>query len=93
MDTGAIIALIIVGALAGTAVAAVFGGKKGSTASLLRNTIIGILGALVGGFLFDTLNVNPESGILSEGITLGDFLAAFIGAIIVVFIVDFIGKR
>lgn len=93
MELGQIVGLIILGALAGTAVAAWFSGKgKQSTGNLLRNTIIGVLGALVGGFLFDLAGIDMGEGILSASLTLGQFLTAVVGAIVVSWLVGFIGR-
>jgi uncharacterized membrane protein YeaQ/YmgE (transglycosylase-associated protein family) len=90
-----ILSLIIVGALAGTAAASVMGlrGKRGGGFTYwIRNTIIGIIGALVGAFLLDVLNIgeNETTGILSASISLADLLVAFVGAIIVIFLVGLI---
>ena len=85
MSVGELVALLIVGALAGTAAAAVTGKRKKESGEWLRNTIIGILGAFVGGFIFRALNVNiPES----LSISLGDLIVAFIGAVLVIVLVD-----
>jgi uncharacterized membrane protein YeaQ/YmgE (transglycosylase-associated protein family) len=93
MELGQIIGLIILGALAGTAVAAWFSGKgKKGAGNLIRNTIIGVLGALVGGFLFDLAGINNEEGILSASLSLGQFLTAVVGAIVVSFLVSFISR-
>jgi uncharacterized membrane protein YeaQ/YmgE (transglycosylase-associated protein family) len=90
MDLGQIISLIIVGALAGTAATRVTGDKKkGNT--LLRNTLVGILGALVGGFILHALDISlPDA--LSAGITVADIVVAFVGALIVIFIVRVINR-
>jgi len=94
METSEIIARIIVGALAGAAAASVMGMRGRSKSSMtvwLRNTIIGIIGGLVGGFLLGVLDVDlPE--FLDAAITLADLLIAFIGAIIVIFLVGLIRK-
>jgi uncharacterized membrane protein YeaQ/YmgE (transglycosylase-associated protein family) len=86
MELGEIIALIMVGVLAGTAAASVMG-MRGKGSRLIRNTIIGILGALVGGFLFGLLDISlPE--ILDASITLADAIVAFIGAVLVIFVLN-----
>jgi uncharacterized membrane protein YeaQ/YmgE (transglycosylase-associated protein family) len=84
MEIGEIIALIIVGALAGTAAASMMG-MRGKSSRLIRNTIIGIIGALVGGFLFELLDISlPE--VLDASISLADVIVAFIGAVLVIFV-------
>lgn len=92
MDTGQLISLILVGALAGTAVAALMGKRKQSAQSLLVNTVVGILGALVGGVIFDVLDINAESGILAAEVSLGNLLAAMIGAVVVIIVARAINR-
>ena len=58
---------------------------RGSGRSLTSNIIVGLLGAIVGGFLFTVLGIQtPES--LKAGFTLRyiDIIVAFIGAVIVI---------
>ncbi len=93
MDLGQIIALIIVGALAGTAATTLlgkrFGGKKSN--DLIRNTVVGVLGAVVGGFLFNALDITlPDA--LSKGITVADVVVAFVGAVVVIVAASIIGR-
>lgn len=94
MDLGQIIALVIVGALAGTAATSVLGGRflKGKKSNdLLRNTVIGVLGAVVGGFLFRALDISlPDA--LSKGITVADIVVAFVGAMVVIVAASIIGR-
>jgi uncharacterized membrane protein YeaQ/YmgE (transglycosylase-associated protein family) len=90
MELGQIIALIIIGALAGSAASSLF--KRSKRNNLLVSTIIGVLGAVVGGFLFDAVGINPESGILAASISLGSVVAAFVGAIIVLVVVGLIQR-
>ncbi len=86
MGSQDILALLIIGAMAGTAAAAVLRGQQSTkTSDWVRNTVIGVLGALVGGFLFDILNLNDDlPKILSGTLTPADVLVAFVGAIIVI---------
>ncbi|MBN1965894.1 MAG: GlsB/YeaQ/YmgE family stress response membrane protein [Anaerolineae bacterium] len=92
MDLGEILALIIVGALAGTVAAALMGRRAIKVSgSLVRNTVLGIVGALVGGFVFHALDISlPDS--LQAGITVADVVVAFLGAILVIFVVDIFVK-
>lgn len=84
MEAKDILALLIVGAVAGTAAAAVLRGRGSAGRSdWLRNTVIGVLGALVGGFLFDALDLTLPD-ILSGALTPADVLVAFVGALIVI---------
>ncbi|GIK65044.1 MAG: hypothetical protein BroJett018_28380 [Chloroflexota bacterium] len=86
MESQDILALLIVGAVAGTAAAAILRGQAATKRSdWIRNTVIGVLGALVGGFLFDILNLNDElPKILSGTLTPADVLVAFVGALVVI---------
>ncbi len=86
MESQDILALLIIGALAGTAAASVLRGQASTKRSdWIRNTVIGVLGALVGGFLFDVLNLNDDlPKILSGTLTPADVLVAFVGALIVI---------
>lgn len=87
MDLGTILTYIILGAIAGTAAAAVVERSSRRKGQAVRNTIIGILGAILGNFLFSIFNINLPS-ILSEAqLSLADVLVAFVGAVIVIFIV------
>lgn len=79
-----LITIIIVGLIAGFVANLLIRGRAGFLASLA----FGILGAVVGNFLFAFLGiaVTPE---LAGGITLRyyDLLASFIGALLVLFLV------
>ncbi len=58
---------------------------RGGGRSATSNIVIGLLGAIIGGFLFTVLGIQtPES--LNGGLTLRyiDIIVAFIGAIIVI---------
>ncbi len=77
-----VITWLIIGLIAGFLANIILRGGGRSTTS---NIIIGLLGAIVGGFLFTVLGIQtPES--LNGGITLRyiDIIVAFIGAIIVI---------
>ena len=49
---------------------------KGSSFGLLGNIIVGVVGALLGGFLFSTFGVATGSGLL------GSLIVATIGAVV-----------
>jgi uncharacterized membrane protein YeaQ/YmgE (transglycosylase-associated protein family) len=77
-----VITWLIIGLIAGFLANVIL---RGTGRSMMSNIIIGLLGAIIGGFLFTVLGVQvPES--LSGGLTLRyiDILVAFIGAIIVI---------
>jgi uncharacterized membrane protein YeaQ/YmgE (transglycosylase-associated protein family) len=92
METGEIIALLIVGALAGTAAATLLGERRNrTTTDLIRNTVIGVLGALIGGFLFNALDITMPD-VLKADITLANILVAFVGALILLVVARLVNR-
>jgi uncharacterized membrane protein YeaQ/YmgE (transglycosylase-associated protein family) len=77
---------IIIGGLAGYAAGSLL--RRGSF-GIVGNIIVGIIGALLGGFLFNVLNIN----INLPDVNLGDLVVAFIGAVIVVLLLGLVGRR
>jgi uncharacterized membrane protein YeaQ/YmgE (transglycosylase-associated protein family) len=73
-----LIVWLILGALAGATVSFITNRQR----SLIRNMILGLVGALVGGFLFQALNISIAPG-LAASISFDDFVAAVVGALIV----------
>jgi uncharacterized membrane protein YeaQ/YmgE (transglycosylase-associated protein family) len=73
---------VLIGALAGWLAGKVM---KGKGFGLWGNIGIGILGALVGGFLFKILGI-------SVGATLGRLVMAFVGAVVLLWVVGKIKK-
>lgn len=69
---------LVLGALAGATVSAITGKHR----SFLRNMLLGLVGALVGGFLFQALNISIFPS-LQATISLDDFIAAVLGALLV----------
>jgi uncharacterized membrane protein YeaQ/YmgE (transglycosylase-associated protein family) len=67
-----IIAWIIIGLIAGWLATKILGGRGG----LLRNLAVGLIGAIVGGFLFAKLNVTVAQDFW------GSLITATVGAII-----------
>ena len=94
------IMMILVGALAGTLAARIM---KGDSFGFVINAVLGIAGAIVGGFLFGLLGIEEKagSGIVDVvdkqfGVTLpqdiiGSILAATIGAIIILYVSKILG--
>lgn len=90
--------MILVGALSGTLAARIM---KGDSFGFVVNSMLGIAGAIVGGFLFDKLNINAGSGIVKVvqnqfGVTLpenfiGMLVSATIGAIIILKLTQMVG--
>ena len=58
---------------------------KGRGFGVIGNLIVGVVGAFIGGFVFDSL------GIAAYGL-LGSLIAAFVGALILVWLVGIIKK-
>ncbi len=76
--------IIIVGGLAGWIGSLLF---KGSGSGLIMNIILGILGAIVGGWIFNKLDI-VTSGFL------GSIITAAVGAFVVLWIYSLIlGRR
>jgi len=92
MSTSEIIAFIVMAIVAGTAAVAIIERRSAARRGRwLRNLIVGIIGALVGQFLFKLLDIEPPE-ILQGTITLADILIAFLGAILVLFILGFLRR-
>jgi uncharacterized membrane protein YeaQ/YmgE (transglycosylase-associated protein family) len=92
VEASELVALLIIGALAGSAAASLMGLRKSKKGNWIYNTVIGILGAIVGTLLFDALKWNPPE-ILTHPITAAEVLIAFIGGVIVIIVVSIIGER
>lgn len=58
---------------------------RGHGFGAVGNIVVGIVGALVGGFLFRTLGV-------SAGGTLGSLVTALVGAIVLIFLIQLFKK-
>jgi uncharacterized membrane protein YeaQ/YmgE (transglycosylase-associated protein family) len=82
IETRALLVFVVVGVIAGFIASLLLGGDGG----LLRYLITGIIGAFVGGYLFDALKIDLGIGnkFLSEIVT------ASVGAVIVVLLARFI---
>lgn len=82
MDVSSLIAILIIGAIAGW-----LAGKltKGSGFGLVGNIVVGILGAIVGKFIFDFL------GVYAGGL-LGTIVIATLGAVIFLSVISVIKK-
>ena len=92
------VVMIFVGAVAGTLSARIM---KGESFGFVINSLLGIAGGVVGGFLFDKLNINAGSGIVKViqnqfGVVLpeniiGMMVSATVGAIIILWLTQMIG--
>lgn len=79
-----LLTMLIVGLIAGALASFVLGGTG---LGLIGDLIIGICGAFVGGWIFRRLELNvPVGGIL------GTILVAFVGAVVLLFIIKAITR-
>jgi uncharacterized membrane protein YeaQ/YmgE (transglycosylase-associated protein family) len=85
-----IIWFLIIGAIAGWLAGMVMKGKKGY--GILGNIIVGCIGSLIGGFLFDLFGISLSLGIKYEGLVTS-LITAFIGAIILLLIINWFKKK
>ncbi len=72
---------LVIGAIAGWLGSILF---KGSGSGIFINIILGIVGAVVGGWLFDQLNISMNG-------LLGGIITAAIGAFVVLWVYSLIG--
>lgn len=77
-----IILFLLIGLVAGWLAGKIM---KGKGFGLVGNLIVGVIGALIGGFVFDAL------GIAFAGIV-GSLIAALVGALILLWIIGLIKK-
>lgn len=95
-----ILMMLIVGTLAGTLASRII---KGSDSGLVINALLGIAGAIVGGFIFNLLKLTPGQGItnvLSKnfGVSLpvnfvGMIVSATVGAIVILILARFLRRN
>lgn len=81
VEVGQLIVWVVIGALAGSVVGWLVRGRRRGFGAL-PNLLIGMIGAVVGGFLFDLLNVSVGGLVLT--FTLTDLVAAIIGSLLLV---------
>ena len=79
-----IIVWVIIGGVAGWGAGYVMKSKSG----LVRNVIVGIVGAFVGGFVLNLLGV----GTSATGLNIGSIVTAFIGAVILLSALKFLRR-
>ena len=82
MDPVAIIVMLVVGAIAGWLAGVVY---KGGGFGLVGNIIVGILGAIIAGYLLP--------GYLHFAGIGGQIISAAIGAIILLFLINLVSRR
>lgn len=84
MEPMSLVAWIVVGLVAGWLASQVIPSRMG----IIGDTVIGMLGALAGGFLFNEFG---ESG--ATGLNIYSIFVAFIGAVILLFVINLLTKR
>ncbi len=77
-----LVGFLIIGLIAGWAAGKVV---KGHGQGLVINLVVGVVGAVIGGWLFRELNI-------AVGGTIGVFVASFIGAALLLFLVGLVKK-
>lgn len=90
LDTGQIIIWIIVGGLSGS-LAAMLVTRSREGFGLVTNLLVGLIGAVVGGYLFEVLEIDLNLGEIQ--VTAEDLVAAFIGSLLLIVVVDLLRRR
>ena len=90
ISIGQIIVWLIVGILAGSLTGMVVTRTRAGFGRW-GNLGVGLIGALIGGFLFNLFNIDLGLGELA--VTFEDLLAAFIGSLILLAIIAFVRHR
>ncbi len=86
-----IITWIIIGIIAGFLAGVIVRGRR---FGLLTSIIIGLVGALIGGFLFTVLRIQPPAFLNGDiTIKLSDIIISFVGAVIVLLIAGLFYRR
>ena len=81
---------LIIGALAGSlAGMVVTGSRKGYGPA--TNILLGLIGAVIGGYVFDKLNVNLGLGSIT--VSFDEVAAAFVGSLILLGLLSMIERR
>jgi uncharacterized membrane protein YeaQ/YmgE (transglycosylase-associated protein family) len=85
---GEVVVWILIGFVAGTLATWLIRGKRRGGA--IYNLVLGLVGAIIGGFLFNLLNINL--GLPSFTFSLDDLVAAFVGSLVVIFLVSLLRR-
>jgi uncharacterized membrane protein YeaQ/YmgE (transglycosylase-associated protein family) len=89
INIGQVVVWVIIGLLAGSLAGRLLRDRKRGFGTV-GNLIVGLLGAVVGGFLWQLFEIDPLFPDIV--ITLDDVIAAFVGSIIVLVIIYFIRR-
>lgn len=87
VTVGQLIAWIILGLLVGAMVGRLLRRRGGF--GVIGNLVVGLVGAVIGGLLFDALGIDIGKNV---ELSLNDFIAAFVGALIFVGLVSLIRR-
>ena len=83
MDLTGLLILLAIGAVAGWLAGIIM---KGSGFGLIGDIIIGIIGAVLGGYLFSTFGISAGGGIL------GAIITGTVGAVVLLFVIGLIKR-
>ena len=86
---GQLIIWLIIGALVGTLVGRLVRDRRRGF-GFSGNLLLGLVGAVVGGILFDVLNI--DLGLGSLALTAEDLVAAFAGSLLVLLVLRFVRR-
>lgn len=86
ISAGMLITWGIIGLLGGTAAGALLSRNRQGY-GLWQNLLLGLVGAFIGGLIFNLLNINIAPGV---AVSLNDVIAALCGAVIVVVVWRFV---
>lgn len=89
IDIGQLIVWLIIGSLAGFLAGQVV---RGRGFGVLGNMVIGLVGALIGGLIFELLNIEI-SGLPTFTFSLADLVVAFFGALILIALARVVRRR
>lgn len=78
ISAGTIITWVIIGLLGGTAASAIIKQNRRGY-GIVKNLLIGLAGAFIGGMLFNLLNISIAPGVV---ISLDDVIAALVGSLV-----------
>lgn len=89
VDLVDLIIILIIGFIAGSAAAALILRGGGS---MLYNTLLGVIGAIIGQFIFSSLNINLQGELLQRSISIADIVIAFVGAVLLLLLVSVVRR-
>ncbi|MCA9912514.1 MAG: GlsB/YeaQ/YmgE family stress response membrane protein [Anaerolineae bacterium] len=89
INTGDLIVWLIIGGLAG-AITGMIVRRNRTGFGVLGNIVIGLIGALIGGFIFQALNISVSN--LTLSFSLDAFIAAIVGSLILVLLLSFVRR-